>query len=167
MGVSPSRCAIGVVPAARLVHLRRLTDAGGLCEHADGTVPRPDRGYRVDDAASALVVLSRDEAMHDDPTGLLHGWFLGRNDLNTPLYDAESGGCHNSLQSDGVTPDQGAEASIALISTLQHAGAISRAGRASPHVAPVHRDEGHGTSGDGVHSVTDLRTPPNEMESTR
>ena len=41
-------------------HLRRLTDAGGLYEHACGTQPRPEHGYCVDDVARALVVVCRE-----------------------------------------------------------------------------------------------------------
>lgn len=41
-------------------HLRRLTDAGGLYEHAAGSRPRPEHGYCVDDVARALVLVCRD-----------------------------------------------------------------------------------------------------------
>ncbi|RZS91643.1 hypothetical protein EV189_0890 [Motilibacter rhizosphaerae] len=44
-----------------LTHLRRLTDAGGLFEHAEGTRPRREHGYCVDDVARALVVLAREQ----------------------------------------------------------------------------------------------------------
>lgn len=49
------------VPVAEFAHLRRLTDAGGLYEHARGTAPRREHGYCVDDVARALVVVCRDE----------------------------------------------------------------------------------------------------------
>lgn len=42
-----------------LRHLRRLTDAGGVYEHALLAVPRPEHGYCVDDVARALVVVCR------------------------------------------------------------------------------------------------------------
>jgi hypothetical protein len=47
-----------VVPA--FTHLRRLTDAGGLYEHAAGLVPRREHGYCVDDVARGLVVVCRE-----------------------------------------------------------------------------------------------------------
>jgi hypothetical protein len=50
-------------------HLRRLTDEGGLYEHAQGTTPRREHGYCLDDVARALVVVSRDTEpaeTHDD-----------------------------------------------------------------------------------------------------
>jgi glycosyltransferase involved in cell wall biosynthesis len=41
-------------------------------------------------------------------------WFLGRNDLGQPLYDATSGGCRDALHSDRVNQNQGAESSLAF-----------------------------------------------------
>jgi hypothetical protein len=51
------------LPAPPFTHLRRLTDAGGLFEHARYTTPRPEHGYCVDDVARGLVVVCRE----DDP----------------------------------------------------------------------------------------------------
>jgi hypothetical protein len=50
------------IPAPVFTHLRRLTDAGGLYEHAEGTVPRRAHGYCVDDVARGLVVVCREPA---------------------------------------------------------------------------------------------------------
>lgn len=49
-------------PAPVFTHLRRLTDAGGLYEHAEGTTPRRGHGYCVDDVARGLVVVCREQA---------------------------------------------------------------------------------------------------------
>lgn len=54
-------------PAPSLRHLVRLTDAGGLYEHALLTAPRPEHGYCVDDVARALVVVCREP---EPPVGL-------------------------------------------------------------------------------------------------
>jgi hypothetical protein len=59
-GVLDSAIRRASLPAPPFTHLRRLTDAGGLYEHADGTVPRREQGYRLDDAARALVVVRRE-----------------------------------------------------------------------------------------------------------
>ena len=45
-------------------HLDRMTDEGGLYEHADHDRPRPEHGYCVDDVARGLVVTCREP----DPT---------------------------------------------------------------------------------------------------
>lgn len=49
-------------PEPSFAHLRRLTDGGGLFEHAKGSRPRPEHGYRLDDVARALVVTARHPA---------------------------------------------------------------------------------------------------------
>lgn len=48
------------VQVVLFTHLRWLTDASGLYEHACGTDPRREHGYCVDDVARALVVVCRD-----------------------------------------------------------------------------------------------------------
>lgn len=45
-------------------------------------------------------------------------WFLGRNDLNLPLYDASTGGCRDGLQPDRVNQNQGAESTLAFLLSL-------------------------------------------------
>lgn len=41
-------------------------------------------------------------------------WFLGRNDLGVPLYDATTGGCNDGLQSERLNENQGAESTLAF-----------------------------------------------------
>jgi hypothetical protein len=41
-------------------------------------------------------------------------WFLGRNDLNLPLYDFTTGGCSDGLHADRVSDNQGAESTLAF-----------------------------------------------------
>jgi len=45
-------------------------------------------------------------------------WFLGDNDLHTPVYDHLSGGCHDVLMSQGVNDNQGAESTLAWLTSL-------------------------------------------------
>ena len=47
------------VPEPSFDHLLRLSDDTGVLEHARGAVPRRWDGYCIDDAARALVVISR------------------------------------------------------------------------------------------------------------
>jgi glycosyltransferase involved in cell wall biosynthesis len=42
-------------------------------------------------------------------------WYLGKNDLNTPVYDFKSGGCNDGLEDYGVNKNKGAESSLAYI----------------------------------------------------
>ncbi|MDY7037572.1 MAG: glycosyltransferase family 4 protein [Thermodesulfobacteriota bacterium] len=46
------------------------------------------------------------------------GWFLGRNDLNIPVYNFETGGCCDALQPDGLNENQGAESTISCLISL-------------------------------------------------
>ena len=41
-------------------------------------------------------------------------WFLGRNDLGQPLYDATTFGCRDALLQDHLNQNQGAESSLAF-----------------------------------------------------
>lgn len=45
-------------------------------------------------------------------------WFLGRNDLNVPLYDFVTGGCRDGLHCTGVNENQGAESTLAWLISL-------------------------------------------------
>ena len=45
-------------------------------------------------------------------------WFLGENDVSTPLYDFTTGGCRDGLHSDSVNQNQGAESTLAFLMSL-------------------------------------------------
>jgi len=45
-------------------------------------------------------------------------WFLGKNDLGEPLYDFQTGGCHDGLHAEGVNQNEGAESTLAWILSL-------------------------------------------------
>jgi hypothetical protein len=48
------------------------------------------------------------------------GWFLGDNDGGMALYDASTGGGCDALTPGGRNTNQGAESTLAMVSTLQH-----------------------------------------------
>ena len=45
-------------------------------------------------------------------------WFLGKNDLQVPLYDASTGGCRDGLHPDRVNENQGAESTLSFLMAL-------------------------------------------------
>ena len=45
-------------------------------------------------------------------------WFLGKNDLQVPLYDATTGGCSDGLHPDRVNENQGAESTLSFLMAL-------------------------------------------------
>jgi hypothetical protein len=48
---------------------------------------------------------------------LCEAWFMGSNDLGVCMIDPESGGCYDGLCANGPNLNQGAESTLALIST--------------------------------------------------
>ena len=48
----------------------------------------------------------------------VYEWFLGRNDLGLPLYDALTGGCRDGLHANRVNQNQGAESTLAALLAL-------------------------------------------------
>ncbi len=48
-------------------------------------------------------------------------WFLGENDGEVAMWDPATGGSFDGLEKHGVNLNQGAESTLALLSTLQHA----------------------------------------------
>ncbi|MGC9452515.1 MAG: glycosyltransferase [Oceanipulchritudo sp.] len=47
-------------------------------------------------------------------------WFLGRNDLNAPLYNHKTGGCCDGLNADGPNRNQGAESTLVCFLSMLH-----------------------------------------------
>jgi glycosyltransferase involved in cell wall biosynthesis len=45
-------------------------------------------------------------------------WFIGRNDLNLPIYDPTTGGCRDGLHPDRPNQNQGAESTLAFLQSL-------------------------------------------------
>jgi glycosyltransferase involved in cell wall biosynthesis len=45
-------------------------------------------------------------------------WFLGKNDLHVPLYDAATGGCRDGLHPERVNENQGAESTLSFLMAL-------------------------------------------------
>jgi hypothetical protein len=52
-------------------------------------------------------------------------WFLGENDVGAVLYDRDTGGGYDGLTPSGANLNQGAESTIAALSTLQRAAKLA------------------------------------------
>jgi hypothetical protein len=61
--------------------------------------------------------ITRDKTWIDSAV-MCFNWFLGQNDLNTPLYDAKTGGCRDGLRADGINQNEGAESTLAWLLSL-------------------------------------------------
>jgi hypothetical protein len=52
-------------------------------------------------------------------------WFLGANDIGVEIYDEETGGGYDGLTPNGPNLNQGAESTLAALSSLQQATRVS------------------------------------------
>jgi hypothetical protein len=94
--------------------------------------PRPAFDQQPIEAAAIADACARAAVRCDDPqwTNGLHlavTWFLGDNDSGISLVDDETGGGADGLTRNGRSANQGAESTLALLSTLQHGRRLSRA----------------------------------------
>ena len=60
-------------------------------------------------------------AMWPDSIRAAASWFDGANDVGLPMWDPQTGGGFDGLHADRVNRNQGAESTLAVISTLQQA----------------------------------------------
>lgn len=59
------------------------------------------------------------DKVYRDLAQLAYQWYLGRNINKLPLYNKETGGCHDGLIPEGVNPNQGAEALLSWLYSSQ------------------------------------------------
>ena len=76
------------------------------------------------DACATAAAITGDERW-EAPLFQSIAWFLGDNDTGTVMYDPLTGGGYDGLKPDGPNLNQGAESTLALVSTLQHARALA------------------------------------------
>jgi glycosyltransferase involved in cell wall biosynthesis len=89
---------------------------------AEGTEkPRFDQ-QPVEACATISACLEAYRLTHDrrwtDEAHCVFRWFLGKNDLQVPLYDAATGGCKDGLHPDRVNENQGAESTLSFLMAL-------------------------------------------------
>jgi hypothetical protein len=77
------------------------------------------------DACARAAVLIPDERWVRG-VDIAVAWFLGDNDAGAPMWDPATGGGYDGLRADGPNLNQGAESTLALISTLQHGHRLAR-----------------------------------------
>ena len=79
----------------------------------------------IEVAAYADACATAAEATGDDSwwAGIRQatGWFLGDNDVGAVMWDHATGGGYDGLTPQGANLNQGAESTLALLATLQHA----------------------------------------------
>ena len=105
-----------------------LTPVGGWGpgEPRPGYDQQPIEAAALADACTRAFVLTGD-AQWVGAVGRAVSWFLGDNDAGVPMSDPDTGGGYDGLERGGRNDNQGAESTLALISTLQQ-GATLRQG---------------------------------------
>ena len=78
---------------------------------------QPIEAQAMVSASLAAHVLTGDDTWMEEAQRAFD-WFLGRNDLHTPIYDPGTGGCHDGLEPDHVNCNQGAESTLAFLLSL-------------------------------------------------
>jgi len=81
---------------------------------------QPIEAAATADACATAAAITGDDRW-DDPLFRAIAWFLGDNDGQTVMYDPLTGGCYDGLTANGPNLNQGAESTLALVSTMQHA----------------------------------------------
>jgi hypothetical protein len=106
-------------------HLSVTPVAGrGPGELSAGFDQQPIEVAALADACARAFALT-DDSRWRHGVELAAAWFAGSNDANTPLLDEASGGGCDGLERHGRNDNQGAESTLALLSTLQQAQALA------------------------------------------
>jgi hypothetical protein len=110
--------------------LARETPNGYLSVTPVGGSGRRDRGPGFDqqpieaaalaDACIRALRVDGGQQWRDGVTAAAH-WFLGGNDSGVVMWNPSSGGGFDGLQRSGANLNQGAESTLAFLSTMQHA----------------------------------------------
>ena len=94
----------------------------------DGWWPRGGTRSRFDQQpieATALILAASaawsvtDDAGYRRAAESAYGWFLGDNEIGTPVANVATGGCHDGLSEDHVNLNQGAESTLMWLTALE------------------------------------------------
>ncbi|MFI5491462.1 glycosyltransferase [Actinoplanes sp. NPDC051859] len=97
---------------------------------------QPIEAAAVADACATAAAVTGDDAW-DAPLLAAISWFLGDNDTGSVMYDPQTGGGYDGLTADGPNLNQGAESTLALVATLQHARTWAGRGATRPSGGPA------------------------------
>ncbi|MDT8323151.1 MAG: glycosyltransferase family 4 protein [Bacteroidota bacterium] len=123
----PSMTAAGIESLTWLADLQRANAGHFVPIGSNGFYPRGGERARFDQQpveAQAMVSACLAAYRITAETHWLgearraFDWFLGRNDLNIPVYDPTTGGCRDGLHSDRANENQGAESTLAYLQSL-------------------------------------------------
>jgi hypothetical protein len=96
----------------------------GVADPPPGFDQQPIEAAALADACARAYALTGEQRWAEG-IDLAASWFLGNNDVGVSLFDPDSGGGCDGLERDGRNENQGAESTLALISTMQQARRLS------------------------------------------
>ena len=97
----------------------------GRREHGPAYDQQPIEVAALADACNAAYCATQDPRWLSG-VRLAWNWFLGSNDSSVAMFDAETGAGYDGLERGGRNLNQGAESTLAMLSTAQNARAISQ-----------------------------------------
>jgi hypothetical protein len=120
--------AAGIESLEWLVAIQHCSDSGVFVPiGSNGTFAEGAERARFDqqpvEACATITAcleayrLTREEHWREEADRVF-SWFLGKNDLQVPLYDATTGGCRDGLHPDRVNENQGAESTLSFLMAL-------------------------------------------------
>jgi hypothetical protein len=106
-----------------------VTPAGGagVEDHGPGFDQQPIEAATMAEACARAARITG-SSRWTEGVRLAAAWFDGDNDAGAVMWDPETLGGYDGLEADGANLNQGAESTLALISTRQQARAIALAG---------------------------------------
>jgi len=112
-----------------------FTPVGGWApgERRPGFDQQPVEAAAMADACFRAWSLTGDVRWKDRVSGAAR-WLVGSNDRAAVLYDFRTGGCRDGLTPAGTNLNQGAESTLAALSTLQRAYESSEEAAESPEI---------------------------------
>jgi hypothetical protein len=103
-----------------------VTPAGGAGpdDHGPAFDQQPIEVAALADACARAALVDGDRRWSDGVDAAV-AWFLGDNDARVVMWDPATGGGFDGLEPGATNRNQGAESTLALLSTLQHARHLS------------------------------------------
>ena len=92
----------------------------GPDDHGPAFDQQPIEIAAIADACARAAIVTGDAAWVSG-IDLAIGWFDGRNDMGTAMWDPVTGGGYDGLTAIGPNLNQGAESTLALVTTMQYA----------------------------------------------
>ena len=103
-----------------------VAGGAGPADRAPAFDQQPIEVAAMADACARAATVTGDPSWLDG-LGLAIQWFAGDNDAGAVMWDPDTGGGYDGLQAWGPNLNQGAESTLALLATLQHARRLSMA----------------------------------------